>query len=72
MKTVTYEIGTELKLAHGTALWAQEHARGKASIIYEVAGFVDDGTSMERISVRILEEQEFTFIGITPDLFEKA
>lgn len=72
MKTMTYPVGTKLKLVRGTMLWGQEHVRGRCDLLYEVVCAVDDGSSMERISVRAIGEQELAFIGITPDLFERA
>jgi hypothetical protein len=72
MKANTYPLGTQLKLVRGTTLWGQEYVSGKASVIYEVAEFVHDGSSMERISLRAIGSNSLAFVGITPDLFEKV
>ena len=70
MKTATYPVGTKLRLVRGTNLWGQAHVHGKSDAIYEVASIVDDGTSMERISLREVGETEIAFPGISPGLFE--
>lgn len=70
MRTQIYPVGTQLRLVRGTTLWGQEYALGRSDVIYEVVEVVDDGTSMRRISVRDLDGQGITFIGIISDLFE--
>lgn len=65
MRTQIYPVGTQLRLVRGTTLWGQEHCIGRADLIYEVVEEVDDGTSMERISLSLLGELEPTFIGIS-------
>lgn len=72
LKTTAYQIGTQVKLVRGTTLWAQEHTRGQADVTYVVSEYVDDGTSLDRISLCILGEKGCTFVGISPDLFERC
>ncbi|MGO6694949.1 hypothetical protein ACCS54_19510 [Rhizobium johnstonii] len=61
-----FEPGEEVKLVHGTTLWAQHHELRDATGL--VVALVDDGTTMDRITVSYGDEIKFR--GIDANLFE--
>lgn len=70
MRNVKYSVGTRLQLIYGTTTWGQEHVKGRANLAYEVIEVVDDGTPLDRITLRAEGESEPYFLGILSHLFE--
>lgn len=67
-----FPIGTKVKLVYGTSLWAQQQDGKSSESIYEVVDHVEDGTSLQRISVQALGQEDITFVGIDAGLFEEV
>ncbi|UIJ97463.1 hypothetical protein LZK82_17115 [Rhizobium leguminosarum] len=61
-----FEPGAEVRLVRGTTLWGQHHELRDATGL--VVALVDDGTTMDRITVSYGDEIKFR--GIDANLFE--